>query len=152
MVYIICGFKFFCSKFQFQFQFQKFQFQKFQFQFQFQFKKIQFQFNSNSIIFQTSNSNSNSNSGIGIGIAHQFQFRNWIDPMSGLNRLQLDLILLLVNFSCELGPILTRYDFLEARRVIWSNVEPTTTLPNFTFGKLFMWIGENNDQIWFSMG
>ena len=46
-------------------------------------------FNSNSIpiqlFFQTSNSNSNSNSGIGIGIAHQFQFRNWIDPMSALH-------------------------------------------------------------------
>ena len=33
------------------------------------------------LFFQTSNSNSNS----GIGIDHQFQFRNWIDPMSGLH-------------------------------------------------------------------
>ena len=31
------------------------------------------------------------------------------------NRLQLDLIKLLVNFSCELGQIMTRYDFLWAR-------------------------------------
>ena len=31
------------------------------------------------------------------------------------NRLQLDLILILVNFSCELGQIMTIYDFLEAR-------------------------------------
>ena len=31
------------------------------------------------------------------------------------NRLQLDLISLLVNFSCELGQIMTRYDFLWAR-------------------------------------
>ena len=58
MVYIICGFKFFCSKFQFQFQ-------KFQFQFQFQFQKIQFQFNSNSIIFSNKQ------------FQFQFQFRNW---------------------------------------------------------------------------
>ena len=28
------------------------------------------------------------------------------------NRLELDLISLLVNFSCELGKIMTRYDFL----------------------------------------
>ena len=34
------------------------------------------------------------------------------------NRLQPDLISLLVNFSCALGHIMTRYDFLWARRVI----------------------------------
>ena len=28
----------------------------------------------------------------------------------------------LVNFSCELGQIMTRYDFIWARRVILSNV------------------------------
>ena len=41
-----------------------------------------------------------------------------------LNRLQLvDLISLLVNFSCELWSIITiyMYDFLEARRMILSN-------------------------------
>ena len=32
------------------------------------------------------------------------------------------LILILVKYSCELGHIMTRYDFLEARWVIWSNV------------------------------
>ena len=35
---------------------------------------------------------------------------------------QLNLILL-VNFTCELGQILTRYDLLGARRVILSNVQ-----------------------------
>ena len=35
------------------------------------------------------------------------------------NRLQLDLISILINFSCELEHIMTRYDFLEARRVIF---------------------------------
>ena len=64
------------------------------------------------------------------------------------NWLELYLISLLVNFSCELGQILTRYDFLWARWVILSNVWPTWTLPNFSFGQLFMWIGANNDQIW----
>ena len=34
------------------------------------------------------------------------------------NRLQLDLILILVNFSCELGQIMTRYDFQESLRMI----------------------------------
>ena len=34
------------------------------------------------------------------------------------NRLELDLISLFVNFSCELGQIMTRYDFLWAIRVI----------------------------------
>ena len=38
------------------------------------------------------------------------------------NRLELDIISLLVNFSCELGQIMTRYDFLWARWVILSNV------------------------------
>ena len=28
----------------------------------------------------------------------------------------------LVNFACELGAIMTRYDFLEARRMILNNV------------------------------
>ena len=34
----------------------------------------------------------------------------------------------------------------------WAMFEPTWTLPNFTFGQLFMWIGDNNDQIWLPMG
>ena len=38
------------------------------------------------------------------------------------NQLQLYLISLLVNFSCELGQIMIRYDFPWARRVILSNV------------------------------
>ena len=38
------------------------------------------------------------------------------------NRLELDLISLLVNFLCELGQIMTRYDFLWARWMILSNV------------------------------
>ena len=29
----------------------------------------------------------------------------------------------------------------------WAMFEPTPTLPNFDFGKFFMWIGANNDQI-----
>ena len=103
-----------------------------------------------------------------------------------LNRLEFDLISLLDNFSCELGQIMTIYDFPWARWVIPSNVwtdlnltyfhvwstlhvnrgklwpdmtsyrlyewlramfGPIWTLPNFTFGQLFMWIGANNDQI-----
>ena len=65
------------------------------------------------------------------------------------NRLELDLISILVNFSCELGPIMTRYDFLWAR---WFWVfEPTWTWPNLTFGQLFMWLGQtmiSYDFLW----
>ena len=39
-----------------------------------------------------------------------------------VNQLQVDLITLLVNFSYQVGTIMSRYDFLEARRVILSNV------------------------------
>ena len=39
------------------------------------------------------------------------------------NRLQLDLITILVKFACELGPKMTRYDFIEARRAILSSVQ-----------------------------
>ena len=42
---------------------------------------------------------------------------------------------------------MTRYDFLETRRVILSHVELTITLYNLDFGQLFMSIGANNDQI-----
>ena len=38
------------------------------------------------------------------------------------------LILILVNFVCEIGPIMTRYDFLEASRVILSNVRTDSQL------------------------
>ena len=38
------------------------------------------------------------------------------------NQLQLDLITLLVNFSYQVGTMMSRYDFLEARRVILNNV------------------------------
>ena len=55
------------------------------------------------------------------------------------NRLEFDLISLLVNFSCELGQIMTRYDFLWARWVILSNV-----WTDFDFGQLCMCIGVNN--------
>ena len=58
------------------------------------------------------------------------------------NRLELDLISLLINFSCEVGQIMTRYDFLWARWVILSNVQTNLNL----------WIGANNDQIWLPMG
>ena len=66
-------------------------------------------------------------------------------------RTQIRLVSLLVNFSCELGQIMTRYDFLWARWVILNNVRLTPTWPNFTFGQLFMWIGPNNDYIWLPM-
>ena len=31
----------------------------------------------------------------------------------------------------------------------WAMFEPTTTLPDFTYGQLFIWIGANNDQMTF---
>ena len=44
------------------------------------------------------------------------------DSEKCLNRLQLYLILLLVNFSHELAHIMTTYDFLSAKQMIMSNV------------------------------
>ena len=55
------------------------------------------------------------------------------DIVQSSNRLQLDLITLLVKFSSELGPIMTRYDFLEARRVILSNVRADSNLTGLYF-------------------
>ena len=47
------------------------------------------------------------------------------------NRLELDLISLLVNFACELGQIMTRYDFLGVRQVIFNNVGIDSNLTYF---------------------
>ena len=44
------------------------------------------------------------------------------------NRLELDLISLLINFSYELGPIMIGYHFLWAIRVILSNVQTDSNL------------------------
>ena len=60
------------------------------------------------------------------------------------NRLEVDLISLLVNFSCELGQIMTRYDFLWARWVILSNVWTDLNLIFDQLGQLCMCIGVNN--------
>ena len=64
------------------------------------------------------------------------------DSEQCLNRLQLDLILLLVNFWYELGKIMTRYDFLDARFVIWLAIDLLLLLVNIWF-----WAKKNN-QIW----
>ena len=37
------------------------------------------------------------------------------------NQIQLYLNDNLINFSCELGPLMTTYDFLDARRMILNN-------------------------------
>ena len=69
------------------------------------------------------------------------------------NWLQLYLIMILVNFSCELGQIMARYDFIEARWMILSNVRTDSSLTWFHFGKKkFIWIWANNDQIWLPRG
>ena len=49
------------------------------------------------------------------------------DSEQCLNQLQLNMIFLLVKFSCELGFIITRYDFMEARIMNLSNIEQTPT-------------------------
>ena len=63
------------------------------------------------------------------------------DSEQCLNRLQLDVILLLVNFWYELGKIMTRYDFLDARFVIWLAIDLLLLLVN-------IWFWAKNDQIW----
>ena len=52
----------------------------------------------------------------------------------------------MVNFPCEMGQIMNRYDFLEGRWVILSNVRTTPTWPNVDFRQLFMWIEQSH--IW----
>ena len=58
-------------------------------------------------------------------------------------KLQLDLISLLVNLLDELGQIMARYDFLDAIRVILSNVRNHLQLnliisPNEVFGDIMV--------------
>ena len=71
----------------------------------------------------------------------QFRFWSTFDSEQCLNWLQLDLILPLVNFWYELGKIMTRYDFLDARFVIWLAIDLLLLLVNISF-----WA--KNDQIW----
>ena len=54
-----------------------------------------------------------------------------------LNQLQLDLMTLLVNFSYQLGTMMSSYDFLEARRVILNNVRTDLQL-EITLDQLFI--------------
>ena len=68
------------------------------------------------------------------------------------NWLQLDLILLVVNFSCVLAQIMTIMTSYGLDEWFWAMFELTWTWPNFTFGQLVMWIGANNDEIWLPVG
>ena len=61
------------------------------------------------------------------------------------NRFQLYPSSILVNLSCELGQIMTRYDLLWAKSVILSNVRTNCNLTYFD--QIYMWIGARNDQI-----
>ena len=61
--------------------------------------------------------------------------------------LELDLISLLVNVSCELEQKLPDMTSSGLDEWFWAMFEPTWTWPNFTFGQLFMWIGANDGQI-----
>ena len=56
------------------------------------------------------------------------------------------------QFVCDLGQIMTRFDFLWSRRVILSNVRTDSNLTLFHFWSTFMWIVANNDQIWLPRG
>ena len=64
---------------------------------------------------------------------HNYQIWLPMDQMSDSENRQPDIISLLVNFSCALGQIMTRYDFLWARRVILRNVQINCNLTKFYF-------------------
>ena len=68
-------------------------------------------------------------------IAGEHNYQIWLpmDQMSDSENRQPDIISLLVNFSCALGQIMTRYDFLWARRVILRNVQINSNLTKFYF-------------------
>ena len=57
-------------------------------------------------------------------------YRLTSDSEQCLSRLQLDLILLSVNFSYEMGKIITRYDLLDATFVIWLAIDLLLLLVN----------------------
>ena len=61
---------------------------------------------------------------------------------------QLDLISLLVNFSCELGQITIRYDFLWSIRVILSNVQSSNRLELDLISLLVNFSREFGQIIW----
>ena len=96
-----------------------------------------------------------------------------------LNGPQLDLILILVNFTFEVGQIMTRYHFQEAKWVILSNFRTDSQLylislmvnlshesgqimtrydfleakwVTLTNVRTDVWIGANNAHIWLPMG
>ena len=66
---------------------------------------------------------------------HNYQIGLPMDQMSDSENRQPDrhVISLLVNFSCALGQIMTRYDFLWARRVILRNVQINSNLTKCYF-------------------
>ena len=70
------------------------------------------------------------------------------EKYSNRPQLYMYLITLLINFSFKLGHMMTRYDFLCARRVILSNVWTDLTWPNFDFGQLCICIGVNRWIFW----
>ena len=57
------------------------------------------------------------------------------------DRLPLALILLMVNFWYELGKLMTRYVFLDARFVIWLAIDLLLLLVK-------IWCWENNEEVW----
>ena len=70
-------------------------------------------------------------------IAGEHNYQIWLpmDQMSDSENRQPDIhvISLLVKFSCALGQIMTRYDFLWARRVILRNVQINSNLTKCYF-------------------
>ena len=48
----------------------------------------------------------------------------------------------MVNFSYNLGQIMTRYDSYGLDEWFWAMFELIWTWPNFTFGQFCMWIGQ----------
>ena len=83
-----------------------------------------------------------------IMIRYDFLLPRWVILSNVRTGSQLNLIILLVNFSCELGQIMTRCDLLGLDEWFWAMFKPIPTWPNFDFGKLFIWFGENRWIFW----
>ena len=66
--------------------------------------------------------------------------------MSDPTPILFNIISRLMNFSNDLGQIMTRYDSLEAWQVILSNVSPTW--PNYTLVNFSYELKNNNDPIY----
>ena len=73
-----------------------------------------------------------------------FLWATWVILSNVWNWIQLDLISILVHLQVNWGKLWPDMTSKRLDALFWAMFEPTTTLPNLTFGQLFIWVGANN--------